>query len=80
MAADILAREADFAAGACERRCVDGAGSRVQRLMRGQVEPISAQIVAESKVFKSRMQSVEAQEAFTAFFEKRPPDFRKARG
>ena len=51
-----------------------------RRLMRGQVEPISAQIVAESKVFKSRMQSVEAQEAFTAFFEKRPPDFRKARG
>jgi len=51
-----------------------------RRLMRGDCAPISAQIEAESEVFKTRMKSAEAQEAFAAFFEKRPPDFKRVRG
>lgn len=51
-----------------------------RRLMKGDGALISAQIEAESKVFKARMKSAEAQEAFAAFFEKRPPDFKKVRG
>jgi len=51
-----------------------------RRLMRGQVDAHSAQIEEEAKVFQTRMKSAEAQEAFAAFFEKRPPDFAKLRG
>ena len=50
-----------------------------RRLMRGQVDAHSAQIEEEAKVFQTRMKSAEAQEAFAAFFEKRPPDFTKLR-
>jgi enoyl-CoA hydratase/carnithine racemase len=50
-----------------------------RRLMRGDPAALSAQIEAESEVFKQCMGSPEAQEAFAAFFEKRPPDFAKAR-
>ena len=50
-----------------------------RRLMRGDPAALSAQIEAESEVFKQCMSSPEAQEAFAAFFEKRPPDFAKAR-
>lgn len=50
-----------------------------RRLMRGQVDAFCAQIEAEAKVFQTRMKSAEAQEAFAAFFEKRPPDFAKLR-
>ncbi len=50
-----------------------------RRLMRGDPAALSAQIDAESEVFKQCMGSPEAQEAFAAFFEKRPPDFAKAR-
>jgi hypothetical protein len=50
-----------------------------RRLMRGQVEAFGAQIEEEAKVFQARMKSAEAQEAFAAFFEKRPPDFAKLR-
>jgi enoyl-CoA hydratase/carnithine racemase len=50
-----------------------------RRLMRGDPSALSAQIEAESEVFKQCMSSPEAQEAFAAFFEKRPPDFAKAR-
>lgn len=50
-----------------------------RRLMRGDPSALSAQIEAESEVFKQCMGSPEAQEAFAAFFEKRPPDFAKAR-
>lgn len=48
-------------------------------LMRGQMETFSAQIEEEAKVFQTCMKSAEAQEAFAAFFEKRPPDFAKLR-
>jgi enoyl-CoA hydratase/carnithine racemase len=50
-----------------------------RRLMRGDPAAISARIEEEAAVFKSRMKSAEAQEAFAAFFEKRPPDFAKLR-
>jgi enoyl-CoA hydratase/carnithine racemase len=53
--------------------------STARRLMRGDTESISAQIAAEAKAFAVRMASAEAQEAFAAFFEKRPPDFAKLR-
>jgi enoyl-CoA hydratase/carnithine racemase len=56
-----------------------GALLAARRLMRGDPSALSAQIEAESEVFKTCMGSAEAQEAFTAFFEKRPPDFAKAR-
>jgi len=56
-----------------------GALLAARRLMRGDPAALSAQIEAESEVFKQCMGSPEAQEAFAAFFEKRPPDFAKAR-
>jgi 1,4-dihydroxy-2-naphthoyl-CoA synthase len=40
-------------------------------------EVLAAQIGAESKCFAERLQTAEAREAFTAFAEKRPPDFTK---
>jgi len=56
-----------------------GALLAARRLMRGDPAALSAQIAAESEVFRDRMSSAEAQEAFAAFFEKRKPDFAKAR-
>lgn len=50
-----------------------------RRLLRGDSGAISSQIGIEAKAFAERMASHEAQEAFAAFFEKRPPDFAKAR-
>ena len=50
-----------------------------RRLMRGDPSAISAKLEEEAEVFRARMKSAEAQEAFAAFFEKRPPDFTKLR-
>jgi enoyl-CoA hydratase/carnithine racemase len=50
-----------------------------RRLMRGDPSAINARLKEEAKVFNQCMGSAEAQEAFAAFFEKRPPDFAKAR-
>jgi enoyl-CoA hydratase/carnithine racemase len=50
-----------------------------RRLMRGSPAAIDAMIDAESTAYRSLMVSPEAKEAFTAFLEKRPPDFAKAR-
>ena len=50
-----------------------------RRLMRGSPAAIDAMIDAESTAYRSLMLSPEAKEAFTAFVEKRPPDFAKAR-
>jgi len=50
-----------------------------RRLMRGDPAPIMAKLEEEAEVFRACMQSAEAQEAFAAFLEKRPPDFAKLR-
>ena len=49
-----------------------------KRLMKGkQIAAIEAKIEEESKLFSEMLLSMEAKEAFTAFFEKRKPDFTK---
>jgi enoyl-CoA hydratase/carnithine racemase len=50
-----------------------------RQLMRGDPAEINAKLEEEAKVFQSRIRSAEAQEAFAAFFEKRPPNFAKLR-
>jgi 1,4-dihydroxy-2-naphthoyl-CoA synthase len=40
-------------------------------------EVLAGQIIAESAVFADRLTTMEAREAFTAFAEKRSPDFMK---
>jgi 1,4-dihydroxy-2-naphthoyl-CoA synthase len=40
-------------------------------------ELLMTQIRAESEQFAKRLQTVEAREAFSAFAERRPPDFQK---
>jgi enoyl-CoA hydratase/carnithine racemase len=48
-----------------------------RRLMRGDPADVLARLEAEISGFRERLRSPEAIEAFTAFFEKRPPNFRK---
>ncbi|TCM15339.1 enoyl-CoA hydratase/carnithine racemase [Novosphingobium sp. PhB165] len=47
-----------------------------RRLMRGDPAIVAARIEEEAQVFTQAISSPEAKEAFTAFFEKRPPVFR----
>ena len=51
-----------------------GAVSTTKRLMRNP-EVLMTQILAESERFAERLKTMEAREAFTAFAERRPPDF-----
>lgn len=44
-------------------------------LRRGNADAVMAAITAENEVFSSRLSSPEAKEAFSAFFQKRKPDF-----
>ncbi len=44
-------------------------------LRRGRTEPVLQTIAAEGEVFGARLSSPEAREAFSAFFQKRRPDF-----
>lgn len=53
-----------------------GAVSTTKRLMRNP-EILMAQIKIESEQFAARLKTMEAREAFTAFAERRPPDFLK---
>jgi enoyl-CoA hydratase/carnithine racemase len=53
-----------------------GAVSATKRLMRDP-EVLMAQIRAESERFAEQLKTLEAREAFTAFAERRPPDFSK---
>ena len=46
----------------------------MKRLMR-EAEKLVAQMDAESSTFVERLRSAEAKEAFTAFAQKRQPDF-----
>jgi enoyl-CoA hydratase/carnithine racemase len=54
-----------------------GSLSETKRLMRN-AEMLATQIGAESACFAARLTTAEAREAFTAFAEKRPPDFTRA--
>jgi enoyl-CoA hydratase/carnithine racemase len=71
-----LARLHDEATTVAARLAKQPAGSlsATKRLMRN-AEVLAAQIGAESQCFAERLQTAEAREAFTAFAEKRPPDF-----
>lgn len=51
--------------------------AHTRRLMKGDPASIMARIEEEGRLFRETMQSAEAREAFTAFFEKRPPNFRR---
>ena len=53
-----------------------GSLAATKRLMRN-AETLLAQMGAESQIFTERLATPEAREAFTAFAEKRPPDFMK---
>ena len=53
-----------------------GAVSTTKRLMRNP-QALTAQMQAEGERFAERLKTVEAREAFTAFAERRPPDFLK---
>jgi enoyl-CoA hydratase/carnithine racemase len=53
-----------------------GSLAATKRLMRNP-ELLAAQIAAESQVFAERLATAEAREAFSAFAERRPPDFAK---
>jgi enoyl-CoA hydratase/carnithine racemase len=53
-----------------------GSLAATKRLMRNP-EQLTAQIAAESAIFSERLTTAEAREAFTAFAERRPPDFAK---
>jgi enoyl-CoA hydratase/carnithine racemase len=48
-----------------------------RRLMRGDPADILARVDVEAAGFRERLRSPEAIEAFTAFLEKRPANFRK---
>lgn len=48
-----------------------------RRLMKGDPAALADRIDEEARIFREAMQSPEAREAFTAFFEKRPPVFRR---
>jgi enoyl-CoA hydratase/carnithine racemase len=50
-----------------------------RRLLRQDASRIGAMIDQEAEAYRTLMTSPEAREAFTAFLEKRPPDFAKAR-
>ncbi|KHK89344.1 enoyl-CoA hydratase [Novosphingobium malaysiense] len=51
-----------------------------RRLMKGDPAAIAARIDEEARVFREAIASPEAREAFSAFFEKRPPVFRRDPG
>lgn len=48
-----------------------------RRLMKGDPAALEARMNEEARLFRETMQSAEAREAFSAFFEKRPPVFRR---
>ena len=73
-AAELLAHAAGIAAALA---ALPPASVRLtKRLMKqsGAAE-VEKRIVEESEIFRERLKSPEAQEAFTAFLEKRKPDF-----
>ncbi len=77
LAAELRSR-ARAAAEALTRR-PPGALSHAKALMRN-FEAIAAQIDREGAIFKERLQTAEAREAFTALAERRAPNFSSAAG
>jgi enoyl-CoA hydratase/carnithine racemase len=73
-----LRKRAHDAAVALTRRPA-GSLSLTKKLMR-EHQRIAAQMAAEGDVFKERLTTPEAGEAFAAFAERRPPDFSKLSG
>jgi 1,4-dihydroxy-2-naphthoyl-CoA synthase len=76
-AADLRAK-AHAAAEALTKRPM-GSLAHTKALMRD-MEKIAAQIGRESALFRERLQTGEAREAFAAFAERRKPDFAKVAG
>ena len=72
---DELRKRARDAAMALAKRPA-GSLSMTKRLMRDH-QRIAAQIAEEGALFKERLKTPEAREAFAAFAERRPPDFTK---
>jgi len=70
-----LRKRAQDAATALTKRPA-GSLSLTKKLMRDH-QRIAAQIAEESQLFKERLKTPEAREAFAAFAERRPPDFTK---
>ena len=70
-----LRKQAHEAAMTLTRRPA-GALSQTKKLMRDH-QRIAAQIAEEGQLFKERLKTPEAREAFAAFAERRPPDFTK---
>jgi len=70
-----LRKRAYDAAIALSRRPV-GSLSLTKKLMRD-YQRIAAQMYEEGQIFKERLRTPEAREAFAAFAERRPPDFTK---
>jgi enoyl-CoA hydratase/carnithine racemase len=54
-----------------------GATKLVKRLLKGEVQPVINRMQEEGAHFRAQLQTDEAREAFTAFLEKRQPDFRR---
>jgi len=70
-----LCKKAHDAAVALTKRPA-GSLSLTKKLMRDH-QRIAAQIAHEGALFKERLRTLEAREAFAAFAERRPPDFSK---
>ena len=72
--ADLRKRAHDAAIALTKRPA--GSLSSTKKLMRDH-QQIAAQIAEEGQLFKERLKTPEAREAFAAFAERRPPDFTK---
>jgi enoyl-CoA hydratase/carnithine racemase len=75
--ADLRARARQAAEALTKRPA--GSLSQTKALMRD-MDGITAQIGRESALFRERLQTGEAREAFAAFAERRKPDFSKVTG
>lgn len=51
-----------------------------RRLLRGDMDVLARRIDEEAEIFSRQLQTGEAREAFQAFLEKRPPDYKRNKG
>ena len=75
--ADLRAKAREAAEALTKRPA--GSLNQTKALMRD-MDKIAAQISREGALFRERLQTAEAREAFTAFAERRKPDFSKVAG